>query len=113
MSRRVRLKVLLVPFALVVSLLVGMPAAHAISLIPPCAGNADFNHDGYADLAVGQPDVTVGGHAKAGSITIMYGGPKGLKTGGQVLSQNTPGVAGAAQNGDKFGYVLMPGDFNF
>ena len=42
--------------------------------------SADFDRDGFADLAVGQPGETVGAAAVAGSVTVIYGSRKGLKT---------------------------------
>ncbi len=61
----------------------------------------DFNDDGYADLAVGAPDEDVSGHANAGAVVIIYGGPSGLTaSGSQALSPNP--VAGA-----EFGAALV------
>ena len=42
--------------------------------------SADFNKDGYADLAVGQPGEAIGADWDAGSVTVIYGSNKGLKT---------------------------------
>ena len=40
--------------------------------------SADFNRDGYADLAVGQPNDTVNGDTSEGSVTVVYGSRTGL-----------------------------------
>lgn len=73
----------------------------------------DFNHDGFADLAVGVRDKTVSGHPSAGSIHIFYGSRGGLQTTGDaIFNQDTSGVPGAAEDGDAFGYALAVGDFN-
>jgi hypothetical protein len=42
--------------------------------------SADFDRDGYADLAVGQPRETVGGVFAAGAVTVIYGSARGLHT---------------------------------
>ncbi|MGW5612621.1 hypothetical protein [Streptomyces sp. NPDC003877] len=60
----------------------------------------DVNGDGYADLAVG----TAGENSAAGAVTVLYGSASGLTTKGAVsYTQNTAGVPGASENGDRFG----------
>jgi FG-GAP repeat len=72
---------------------------------------ADFNRDGYADLAIGSPDAKVGTVAYAGSVTVLYGSSAGLRaTGAQRWSQASTGIAGAAEYLDKFGDALAAGD---
>ena len=44
----------------------------------PTPVTSDFNGDGYADLAVGVPDATVNGKAKAGYVNLVWGGAKGV-----------------------------------
>jgi hypothetical protein len=77
---------------------------------------ADFNGDGFADLAIGTPTQTVGGFAKAGAVNVVYGSqPNGLTT-------NTSGIphpqswSGADTLGigasEAFGTALAAGDFN-
>lgn len=39
----------------------------------------DANGDSYPDLVLGLPDETVGGQPNVGTLTIVYGGPAGLK----------------------------------
>ena len=73
----------------------------------------DFNGDGYADLAIGAPGGTVAGHAKAGYVTVMYGGPHGLSTGRRtVISRSTSGIPGSAATGEGFGAQLSRGDLD-
>lgn len=73
----------------------------------------DFNGDDYYDLVIGMPNDSVGGKALAGSVLVLYGSPLGLTSkGAQVLTQNTPGIAGGAEYKDHFGIVLAAGDFN-
>ena len=45
-------------------------------------------------------------------MNVFPGSPAGLTgTGSQALSQNTPGVPGAAKDGDAFGASLAAGNF--
>src|SRR5262249_17876769 len=75
--------------------------------------SADFNGDGYDDLAVGVPSEAVGNVEQAGAVNIIFGGPSGLSAAGnQLLDQETPGVLGNAQEGDSFGDALAAGDFD-
>jgi hypothetical protein len=75
--------------------------------------SGDFNGDGYADLAIGAPFVTVGGITKAGGVYILYGTATGLKnTGAQFITQSTTGILGDANRGAAFGQSLATADFN-
>jgi hypothetical protein len=66
---------------------------------------ADFNNDGFVDLAVGVP----GENGFAGAVNVLYGSTGGLSgTGAQLFTQ----VGGAVEAGDGFGSVLAAGDFN-
>ncbi|MCX4989599.1 MULTISPECIES: VCBS repeat-containing protein [unclassified Streptomyces] len=74
------------------------------SAAAPARTASDFNADGYADLAVGVPDGTVDGKAKAGYVNIVWGGPKGIGAHGSIrVSQATPEVPGTPETGDRFG----------
>ncbi|MEV6105393.1 FG-GAP repeat protein [Streptomyces sp. NPDC051940] len=74
---------------------------------------ADFNNDGYADVAYSAGYATVNGHAGAGQIVVMYGTASGLtSTKRQTISQDTPGVSGAAETNDGFGWSSAIGDFD-
>ena len=75
---------------------------------------ADFNGDGAADLAIGAPGESLGpGQASAGAVQVLYGSSAGLTaTGGQLWTQDSPGIAGVAQARDGFGAALAAGDFN-
>jgi hypothetical protein len=73
----------------------------------------DFNGDGDDDLAVGNPFDDVDGVPDAGSVTVLYGSGSGLTSGGsQLLSQKTPGVPGAPENTDIFGWDVAAGAFD-
>ncbi|MEU1012141.1 FG-GAP-like repeat-containing protein [Streptomyces sp. NPDC005890] len=73
----------------------------------------DFNGDGYADLAVGAPNATVGGQARAGYVAVLYGGPHGLSAGHRtVISRATPGIPGDPVQGMHFGLQIAKGDLD-
>ncbi|GHC78316.1 FG-GAP repeat protein [Streptomyces flavofungini] len=79
----------------------------------PAAATSDFNGDGYADLAVGVPDGTVGGHAKAGYVNVVWGGPRGVGAHGSIrVTQATPEVPGTPEAGDRFGAAVTLTDLN-
>ena len=74
---------------------------------------ADFNSDGFADLAVGVPAENVGGIDNAGAVNVLYGTAAGLTgTGSQLFTQDSPGVGSSAEAGDLFGLALATGDYN-
>jgi len=71
---------------------------------------ADFNQDGYADLAVGAPGSTLGlGLADAGQVYVLAGSPNGLVP-WHSITQATLGDA--CEAGDRFGASLAAGDLN-
>ncbi len=77
----------------------------------------DFNDDGCDDLAVGIPFESVSSNAgqgpKAGMVQVFYGKPWGFDMNmDQLWHQNSTGIAGAAEEGDKFGWSLATGDFD-
>ncbi|MEW1829365.1 S8 family serine peptidase [Streptomyces sp. NPDC088196] len=73
------------------------------------AGNiTDFNCDGVEDLAVADPEATVGGDAKAGLVRIVYGGGKGTFE----LNQDLAAVPGGAEANDYFGDALATVDYD-
>jgi hypothetical protein len=53
--------------------------------------SADFNRDGYADLAVGAPEEDAGGKADAGGVTILWGSRSGLGRATAYGEARTPG----------------------
>lgn len=75
--------------------------------------SADFDGDGFADLAVGVGDEAIGDVPRAGAVTVLYGTPAGLSAGRATgFSQATPGVPGAAEEADHLGQKLATGDFD-
>jgi hypothetical protein len=68
---------------------------------------ADFNNNGSDDLAVGVPVESVGDSLNAGAVNVLYGSAGKLTgVGGQIFTQNTPGVGGVAEPSDVFGHTL-------
>ncbi|MEU6670643.1 FG-GAP-like repeat-containing protein [Streptomyces sp. NPDC046727] len=73
----------------------------------------DTDGDGYADVATGLPGEDFDGLTDAGSVLVLRGSAKGLTgTGAAVFHQNTAGVPGTAEKGDRFGRAtaLVDGD---
>ena len=81
---------------------------------------ADFNDDGYGDLAIGAPYENVGNQVNAGAVFVIYGSPTGLLApassgsipAAQMWTQDSPGVPGVAEPDATFGLALAAGDFN-
>ncbi|MCP3759424.1 VCBS repeat-containing protein [Streptomyces sp. TBY4] len=94
----------------------GLPpatAAPAAPAKPLTKDTADFNGDGYADLAIGAHTATVNGVKRAGAITIAYGSATGLKHDtAAVITQATPGVPGDPAPDGKWREVSAHGDFD-
>jgi hypothetical protein len=73
---------------------------------------ADFDGDGYADLAIGVAMESFAGHPYAGSLLVLRGGPVGLSaSGARRWSQDSPGVPGTNESKDGFGATLAAGNF--
>jgi cytolysin (calcineurin-like family phosphatase) len=73
----------------------------------------DFNGDGLDDLAVGAPQEDVDGKNDAGLVHVVYGSPVlGLTAKKEQWSQDSPGIKGAVEDNDQFGYALAIGDFD-
>ena len=73
----------------------------------------DFDDDWHSDLVVGAPLEDVGRVRDAGAVTVLPGadnGPDLART--RVLSQDSPGVPGAAEAGDLFGAALAVGGYH-
>ncbi|MGW7254512.1 VCBS repeat-containing protein [Streptomyces sp. NPDC054834] len=79
-----------------------LPASHTSAI-------GDVDGDGHADIVVGDAYETT---AVGGAVSVVYGGTDGPGTGRatQVLNQNSTGVPGAAESGDRFGASLSVGD---
>ena len=103
-----------VPFMLILLLVLDLTAAVA----QPARTSADFNNDGFDDLAVGVPGELNG----AGGVNIIYGSSAGLIVkANQLFTQDTlqfvlegraPDIAGSSHSDDHCGQSLTAGDFN-
>lgn len=79
----------------------------------------DVNGDGYGDLVTGiAEDDYLAGEAGAahrgGEIQVLYGSARGITADQKpkVVHQDTAGVPGTGENGDRFGQSLSVGDVN-
>ena len=104
--------------ATLIPLGVAVTGGAAAAADPPqaCAHRvpSDFNGDGYADIAAGEPRRAVGGVEEAGAVRVVYGGASGVATTGsdQYFDQNTGAIAGVPDQGGDFGYAVAAGYFN-
>ena len=70
---------------------------------------ADFNGDGFDDLAVGVPRENSG----RGAVNVIYGSRSRLSSNGnQSWSQEQDDITGGAERGNGFGSALAGADFN-
>jgi hypothetical protein len=93
--------------------------AEATDLFGHTLLGADYNGDGYTDLAVGAYFEDVGAIPDAGAVNVIYGSPTGLQTAGidgpddQYWTQDSPGMnADGSESGDEFSHYLVGADFN-
>ncbi|MFG3146884.1 FG-GAP-like repeat-containing protein [Streptomyces sp. NPDC048243] len=76
------------------------------------AAVGDINGDGFDDVVASE---WWGGSVDSvgGSITTYLGGSSGIRTDrGQTIDQDTPGVPGADESSDYFGYAVSLGDID-
>jgi FG-GAP repeat len=72
---------------------------------------ADFDGDGFADLAGGVPNEDAAA-ANGGGVNVIYGSLSGLtEAGDQFWSQDSPGIKEVAGSSDAFGFALAAADF--
>ncbi|MCX4767668.1 integrin alpha [Streptomyces sp. NBC_01275] len=72
----------------------------------PSAAAGDVNGDGYDELVTGDESSSESG----GLVAIRYGGEDGLTDLADELTQDSPGVPGAAEEGDGWGADLSVAD---
>ncbi|MEU6734037.1 FG-GAP and VCBS repeat-containing protein [Streptomyces physcomitrii] len=78
-----------------------------------CVAVADVTGDGRAEVALGISGEDFSGLTDAGSAALLHGSPSGVTgEGSQVFHQNSPGVPGVAEKGDKFGAACALLDVN-
>ncbi|WP_338677284.1 FG-GAP repeat protein [Streptomyces sp. SCSIO 30461] len=75
---------------------------------------ADFDKDGYGDIAVGDSGADWETERTAGRVHITFGGAKGVDTSRRVkvFTEDSPGVPGTPKQMDQFGSALGVGDLN-
>ncbi|MEI5098347.1 FG-GAP-like repeat-containing protein [Streptomyces sp. PmtG] len=87
--------------------------ASAAAPTPPRTPPTDFNHDGYADLAVTAPYATIGGKPYAGYVAVVYGSKNGPdREHAAVIDRNTDGVPGGIEKNGTFGSGATAGDLD-
>ncbi|MFR9794355.1 FG-GAP repeat protein [Streptomyces sp. MS06] len=75
--------------------------------------SADFNNDGYADLAVSSPIEAIGDTQGAGMLTVHYGSSGGIyDSRTDSFTEDTAGMPGAVGWDEIFTYSLAAGDLN-
>lgn len=91
----------------------GAPALASAAAASGAPGKADIDQDGYDDLAVGAPEAVVGGDAKAGYVSAVFGSKRGIDVGRhRQITQAAPGVPGTPEPGDRFGSAVAVGDMD-
>ncbi|MFI0540573.1 FG-GAP repeat domain-containing protein [Streptomyces sp. WSLK1-3] len=74
---------------------------------------ADFNGDGYGDVALAAPYAKLGDQGFAGYVAVVHGGPAGLDPAHHTtVSQDSAGVPDTAETDDTFGSALATADLN-
>ncbi|MFI5677215.1 FG-GAP and VCBS repeat-containing protein [Streptomyces cellulosae] len=81
------------------------------------SATGDINGDGYADLAVGdpdEPDVAGADGMTGGRVLVWYGSASGIASDAKPtqITQDTAGVPGASEKEDAFGGALAVADLN-
>jgi len=106
-----RKRALFLAVGLTTGLLTALPATTAAAA--PSGLSGDFNGDGYRDVAIGAVGTWVGGRQNAGAVVVLYGSSSGVSaTRKTVITQNSTGVPGTAEEVDSFGSSLASGDLD-
>ncbi|MEV0403857.1 FG-GAP and VCBS repeat-containing protein [Actinoallomurus sp. NPDC050550] len=73
----------------------------------------DVDGDGRSEVVVGAPGEAIGKHRNAGAVTVLRGNAHWkLGSGSSAFSQNTEGVPGVAETGDRYGGALSLADLD-
>jgi len=87
----------------------GQGSAEELAAFGSTVTAADFDADGYADMAVAAPGARFGGHARTGAVYVFPGAATGVNL---SRSYSIPLAQGAQQDGSDYGWALATGDFN-
>jgi hypothetical protein len=89
------------------------PAGTVTAAAAAGGSHADFNGDGYPDLAIGAHTAAVSDVQRAGVVAVAYGSATGLRYDtAQIVSQATPGVPGDAVTDGKWREATAAGDLD-
>jgi FG-GAP repeat protein len=93
-------------------------AAEAGDLFGYSLAAGNFGRTNQGDLAIGVSGEDVGSVSSAGAVHILYSRRIGTAdrlsaTNSRLFTQNSAGIAGAAERGDGFGTTLGVGNFGF
>jgi hypothetical protein len=72
----------------------------------------DYDQDGDMDLAIGTPFESIGRVDDAGAVNVLYSAERGLRGADEMVHQNSRGIKGVAEAGDRMGFALAAGDFD-
>ncbi len=73
----------------------------------------DIDGDGFDDIAVGVPGENIDQRRWAGMVHVFHGSVFGATANGsRILHQDTPGVRGRPEPGDRFGAAVAVGDLD-
>lgn len=107
MSLRTRVTTIAATATVLAATGLALPFAGTSVAAEPTPVESDFNGDGYADLAVGVPSGSVDGKAKAGYVSVVFGGEDGPgRHGARRITQATVEVPGTPEGGDRFGAAV-------
>ena len=108
--RRLAVGLVVVVVASVLAAAAGIAdGATVVRAAPVGSVRADFDDDGFVDLAIGVSGEDIGMIGSAGAVIALYGSASGLSTtGAQFLIQ----AGGATELNDAFGAPLAAEDFN-
>ena len=72
----------------------GLGLSLAIQHVSFASPSADFNGDGFDDLAIGAPGESRSGRSHAGAVHVLYGSGAGFSgSNSQLWDQDRPGIA--------------------
>jgi hypothetical protein len=92
--------------------ILGLDAAEAGDRFSATLAAGDFDADGYADLAIGQPEEDVTG-PNDGALTVHMGSPAGFSQArARFLAAGTQGLPGPVQTHSNYGFAAAAGDFD-